>query len=141
MLIGKAQIATLIPHAGRMCLLDEVLDWSAERIRCRACSHRDADNPMRSGGELPALCGIEYAAQAMALHGRLSVQTATPKGGYLASVREVMCRVARLDDLPGDLVIEAHRLMGDEMRVVYGFSLSANAAVILEGRAAVILEA
>jgi predicted hotdog family 3-hydroxylacyl-ACP dehydratase len=141
LLIGKAEIAALIPHAGSMCLLDEVLEWSAEHIRCRAISHRDPCNPMREGGQLPALCGIEYAAQAMALHGRLSVQTATPKGGYLASVREVVCRVARLDDLLEDLVIQAERLMGDEMRVVYGFSLSASASVLLEGRAAVILEA
>ena len=39
-------------------------------IRCVARGHRDADNPLRAGGELPALCGIEYAAQAMAAHGR-----------------------------------------------------------------------
>ena len=88
-----------------------------------------------------ALCGIEYAAQAMALHGRLTVQAATPKAGYLASVRDLACRVGRLDDLQHDLVIEAQRLMGDDERVVYGFSISADGVRLLEGRAAVVLEA
>ena len=141
MLAGKAEIEALIPHAGAMCLLDELLEWDAERIRCLARSHRDAANPMRAGGELPALCGIEYAAQAMALHGRLTVQAVTSSAGYLASVREVVCRVARLDDLEGDLVIDAQRLMGDEAHVVYGFSLSAGGTTVLEGRAAVVLQA
>ena len=141
MLAGKTQIAALIPHAGAMCLLDELLAWDAGRIRCLARSHRDPANPMRAGGELPALCGIEYAAQAMALHGRLTVQAATSSAGYLASVRELACRVARLDDLGVELVIDAQRLMGDEARVIYGFSLSAGGATVLEGRAAVVLEA
>lgn len=141
MLIGKAQIAALIPHAGRMCLLEEVLEWDAVHIRCRAGSHRDADNPLRIAGQLPVLCGIEYAAQAMALHGRLTVQDETPKAGYLASVRDVVYRAVRLDDLEEDLVIEAQLLLGERQQVVYGFSLSAQGALLLEGRAAVVLAA
>src|SRR2546429_8300771 len=120
-----------------MGLFDELLAWDAGGIRCRGRSHRDPANPMRAGGELPALCGIEYAAQAMALHGRLTVQAGTSSAGYLASVRELTCRVARLDDLEGDLLIQAERLMGDEARVVYAFSLSAGGPLLLEGRAAV----
>jgi predicted hotdog family 3-hydroxylacyl-ACP dehydratase len=141
MLAGKAEIEALIPHAGAMCLLDELLAWDPESIRCLARSHRDAANPMRLGDELASLCGIEYAAQAMALHGRLTVQATTPQAGYLASVRDVTCHVARLDDLADDLVIEARKLMGDEAHVVYGFSLSAGARPLLEGRAAVVLDA
>ena len=38
--------------------------------------------------------------------------------GYLASVRDVVCAVRRLDDLEGDLVIEAEKLAGDEARDV-----------------------
>ncbi len=141
MLAGKAEIEALIPHAGAMCLLDELVAWDGERIRCLARSHRDRANPLRCGDELPGLCGIEYAAQAMALHGRLTVQAGTSSAGYLASVRELTCRVARLDDLEGDLLIQAERLMGDEARVVYAFSLSAGGPLLLEGRAAVVLQA
>ena len=141
MLIGQAQISALIPHAGRMCLIDEVLEWDGGRIRCRTGSHRDPDNPMRVAGELPALCAIEYAAQAMALHGRLTLQDETPRTGYLASVRDVVYRAIRLDDIREDLVIEAQLLMGEGVHVVYGFSVSAQAALLLEGRAAVVLAA
>ena len=62
MRLSRAEIAELIPHAGAMCLLDGVLDWDASRIRCVSRGHRDAGNPLRVDGHLPALCGIEYAA-------------------------------------------------------------------------------
>lgn len=140
-MIGKQQIEALIPHAGPMCLLDEALAWDPEHIRCLAHSHRDPGNPMRAGGELAVVCGVEYAAQAMALHGRLTVQADTSRAGYLASVRDLMCHAARLDDVSEDLVIEARRVMGDEARVIYEFSVCAGRTPLLEGRAAVVLEA
>ena len=68
MRVGKADIAGMIPHAGRMCLLDEVVQWNAATIRCISRSHRDGSNPLRADSQLPALCGIEYAAQAMAVN-------------------------------------------------------------------------
>jgi predicted hotdog family 3-hydroxylacyl-ACP dehydratase len=137
---GRAQIEALIPHAGRMCLLDELLGYGPEHIQCLARSHLATDNPLRVQDRLAGVCGIEYAAQAMALHGRLTSQAATPRAGFLASVRELTCHVARLDEIRADLLIDAQRLMGEESRVVYAFSLSAGGTLLLEGRAAVILE-
>lgn len=140
--IGKAEIAAMIPHAGRMCLLDAVERWSDAAICCISRSHRDADNPLRAGAELPALCGIEYAAQAMAVHGRLSAAVAdTPRAGYLASVSDVVCRARCLDELDDDLVIEAERLAGDGARVLYRFALTAGGREIIHGKAAVVLDA
>jgi predicted hotdog family 3-hydroxylacyl-ACP dehydratase len=140
--IGKAEIAAMIPHAGRMCLLDAVERWSDAAIRCISRSHRDADNPLRADAELPALCGIEYAAQAMAVHGRLSAAvTERPRAGYVVSVSDVVCRARRLDELDDDLVIEAERLAGDGARVLYRFALSAGEREILHGKAAVLLDA
>lgn len=142
MALGKAEIAALIPHAGAMCLLDEVAQWNAATIRCIVRGHREAGHPMRAGDELPALCGIEYAAQAMAVHGRLSAALSQrPRAGYLASVSDVVCRARRLDDLPGELVVEAERLAGDEARVLYRFALFCGANEILQGTAAVVLDA
>jgi len=139
--LGKAEIAELIPHAGRMCLLDEVAAWDPEKIRCIARGHRDAANPLRAGAELPALCGIEYAAQAMAVHGRLCAAVPrTPRAGYLASVSDVVCRARRLDDLEGELVIEAERLAGDDAQVLYRFSLSSGENQLLQGKAMVVLD-
>lgn len=142
MRLGKADIAGMIPHAGAMCLLDEVAAWNETTIRCIAGGHRDPANPLRAGAELPALCGIEYAAQAMAVHGRLSsAVTEKPRAGYLASVSDVVCAVRRLDDLDGDLVIEAEKLAGDDARVQYRFTITSNHAQILTGKAAVVLAA
>jgi predicted hotdog family 3-hydroxylacyl-ACP dehydratase len=138
--IGKAEIAAMIPHAGRMCLLDAVERWSDAAICCISRSHRDADNPLRAGAELPALCGIEYAAQAMAVHGRLSAAVADrPRAGYIVSVSDVVCRARRLDELDDDLVIEAERLADDGERALYRFALSSGGSEILRGKAAVVL--
>lgn len=142
MLTDKAGIAKVIPHAGSMCLLDGVLECDAQRIRCISGSHRNADNPLRSGNELPALCGIEYAAQAMAVHGVLGGQLVKkPRAGYLASLRDVSCSSMRLDTLHDDLIIDAEKMMGDEARVIYQFTLRAGPHEIMSGRATVVLDA
>lgn len=72
MRLVRGELAALLPHRGRMCLIDEVVSWDAARICCRTRSHRDADNPLRSAEGLGAACAIEYAAQAMALHAALA---------------------------------------------------------------------
>jgi predicted hotdog family 3-hydroxylacyl-ACP dehydratase len=140
MLIDKSVIANMIPHAGPMCLLEGVLEWDAKSIRCASRNHRDPNHPLRAGDRLPALAAIEYAAQAMAVHGGLSASAQSkPRAGYLASVRDVICRRERLDDLDGYLVIDATRILGDESRVVYEFSVRVGEVDVLSGRATAIL--
>ena len=142
MRVSKAEIAAMIPHAGPMCLLDGVIDWDGQKIRCLSRSHRDQANPMRAGGELSVLCGIEYAAQAMAVHGGLAgIIDGKPRAGYLASLRDVVCRGERLDQLDGDLIIDAEQLMGDEGRVIYQFAVRVGEVEVLSGRATVVLAA
>jgi predicted hotdog family 3-hydroxylacyl-ACP dehydratase len=140
-------IAAHIPHAGRMCLLDEVLDWDARSIRCRSGSHRAADHPLRARDRLGSACGIEYAAQGMAVHAALCAGAAEPgvhppPAGRLASVRGVSLHVARLDDVQADLLVTAER-EGEESGVaVYHFRLATvadPARLLLDGRAAVLL--
>ncbi|WP_434735515.1 hypothetical protein [Candidatus Accumulibacter necessarius] len=91
--------------------------WSTGRpavITCRASSHTDPANPLRAEGRLGAASGIEYAAQAMAVHGALLAEASEPpRQGYLTSLRGVTLHVARLDDLPGELKVRAERLSGD----------------------------
>jgi len=141
-MLTRADIERLIPHAGAMCLLDSVLHWDPTTIRCSSRTHRDTANPLRTAGQLPALCGIEYAAQAMAAHGGLAgTVTGRPGTGYLASLRNVTCREERLDQRQGDLVVEAERLMGDEARVIYQFTLWVGGSEVLNGRATVVLSA
>lgn len=141
-MLDRAWIAAHIPHQGTMCLLDQVVEWSSERIRCAASSHRAADNPLRDNQRLGIACGIEYAAQAMAVHGALLAgHDDRPRQGFLASARSIEFRVDRLDDIAADLDIVAERLSGDDNNVLYGFEIQAAGMVLLTGRAAVILNA
>jgi predicted hotdog family 3-hydroxylacyl-ACP dehydratase len=132
-----------------MCLLERVTAWDANQITCEASSHRAANNPLRAYGRLGASCGIEYAAQAMAVHGALMAEAfcsansaiPEPQAGYLASVRSVSLQVEKLDDISGPLTIQAERMSGDASTILYSFSLHAGPALLLSGRAVVVLNA
>jgi predicted hotdog family 3-hydroxylacyl-ACP dehydratase len=142
--LNRAWIEARIPHQGRMCLLDEVIDWNAQYIRCGTATHRAPDNPLRSHGRLGAAVGIEYAAQAMALHGALAGGAATrsaPQVGLLASLRGVRLFVARLDDIDSDLICEVTHLAGDGLTALYEFALRDRDRILLSGRASVVLDA
>ena len=117
--LDRAWLIGVIPHQGRMCLLEEVLDWSADHVRSRSTSHPDPDHPLRAHGRLGSACGVEYAAQTMAVHGALLAgaagaagdapgptgtasaaraggplgSTGTPAAGFLASIRNTRFHV------------------------------------------------
>jgi predicted hotdog family 3-hydroxylacyl-ACP dehydratase len=137
----RAWIAGHVPHQGSMCLLDQVLDWDATRVRCLSRAHRSTDNPLRAHGRLGAVCGIEFAAQAMAVHGALLAPDlhVERRAGYLASVRSVTLHAARLDDLEADLIAVVERLGGDDTTVLYQFSLLAADRLLMSGRATIVL--
>jgi predicted hotdog family 3-hydroxylacyl-ACP dehydratase len=142
MALDRAWIAAHIPHQGDMCLLNATVGWSETAISCRASSHADPANPLRAEGRLGAAAGIEYAAQAMAIHGALlAAGDDQPRQGYLTSVRSVSLHVARLDDQPGELDVQAERLSGDGNNILYQFAVSHAGRCLLEGRAAVVLDA
>ena len=134
-----------------MCLLDRLLAWDAEAIECSAAGHRDAAHPLRTAGGLLAPTAIEYAAQAMALHGALLAsaeageageqgRAAVSAHGYLASVRSVRLAVARLDRIAGELRVRARRLAGDGRQRLYAFEVADDAGRrLVDGRATVVL--
>lgn len=148
--LNRDDIARRIPHQGRMCLLDMVLAWDNNLIRCQTSSHLAPDHPLQAHGRLGAACGVEYAAQAMAVHGALVAESldsgnanssAPPRAGYLASMRSVTLHVKRLDTIAGPLTVNAERITGDANTVLYTFTLHAGAQILLAGRAAVVLDA
>ncbi|MEK9950832.1 MAG: hydroxymyristoyl-ACP dehydratase [Curvibacter sp.] len=142
LLPDHAWIAARIPHAGRMCLLDRVLAWDDAHIHCLATSHRAASHPLAQDGSLGMANGIEYAAQAMAVHGALLAGSETaPAAGFLTSVRDVQWDGTRLDSLGPALQVHAERLSGDAHTILYGFRLEADGRTVLSGRASVMLDA
>jgi len=128
-----------VPHAGAMRLLDRVVSHDAEAVVCAAVSHRDPANPLRRDGILPAVCGVEYALQAVAAHGALCAGGGAQAAGYLASLRGVAIRAARLDDVAEDLRVEARALSRSARGFVYAFAVRAGGRALLEGQAAIII--
>lgn len=139
--MNKTEICARIPHSGGMCLLEGVETWNDTEIHCIAISHRDGHNPLRSHDQLHALCGVEYAAQAMALHGALleAQGDAGPSMGLLASVRDLRLAIPRLDTVKDDLRIHATRLSGAADSFIYEFIIQAGESLLLSGRVAVKL--
>ena len=138
--LDHAAIAALIPHAGAMCLLHSVLDWSDAAIRCRAVSHLDPANPLRRCGRLQPVCGIEYALQAAAVHGALCAGNKQP-AGYLAALRIDTLPEGRWDDPAlGTLLVEARREHGSAAGLLYAIAVQAeDGRVLLAGRATIVL--
>lgn len=137
--LGRDAIARLVPHQGTMCLLDRALHWDAERIECEADSHREPANPLRRDGALPAVCGLEYALQAMALHGALLAGGTPQRAGYLSSLRDVTLGATRLDTVSGALHVVATSLVAESQGFVYRFEVRGEGRILLSGQAAIIL--
>jgi predicted hotdog family 3-hydroxylacyl-ACP dehydratase len=122
-----------LPHSGAMCLLDRVLDWDPESIRCTSTSHCSPDNPLRRDGILSAAHAVEYAAQAAALHGVLG---SVLDGGpvlLLAAVRDLRLDVTRLDTLPRPLRISAVLRGRSGANAIYVFRLESAGALCASG--------
>jgi predicted hotdog family 3-hydroxylacyl-ACP dehydratase len=140
--LDRAWIAAHIPHQGNMCLLDQVLDWDCDRITCTSSTHRALDHPLRAHDRLGAACALEYAAQAMAVHGALAQPRAPGAAGFglLTSARGLHLYVARLDDVEGELCIRAERAYADARAALYDFTVHAARGLLAQGRASLLLD-
>jgi predicted hotdog family 3-hydroxylacyl-ACP dehydratase len=145
LILGHEQIARLIPHQGAMSLLARVECWDEQGIVCHANNHRDAQHTLRTASGLLSSCLIEYAAQAMALHGALcgGPTAAASRPGLLAAARQVTLNCLHLDQLarlPEDeLRIAATRQAGATNPLLYSFSVQHGARQIASGRISVVL--
>ena len=137
-MLDRAGIAALIPHAGPMVLLDEVVSCDDRAIVCRTSSHTRPDNPLRRGDALPAVCGCEYGAQAAAVHGPLlSGERSRP--GQVVLLREVVWTVPDLACIEAALTVRAERLHCDARSLAYRFEITLDAAVLVSGECGIIL--
>jgi predicted hotdog family 3-hydroxylacyl-ACP dehydratase len=139
--LNHDEIAARIPHAGTMCLLDTVRHWDADSIVCTAVSHHSALNPLRVAQTLPALTLVEYAAQAMAVHGSLlqAQSNAPPQQGRLVSVRQVELFTDDLSMHLQPLELRCQLLLGDASSSTFSFAAQCNGVLLGQGRASVML--
>ena len=139
-------IDTLLPHAGRMRLIDRVVSYDEQRIVCESDSHRAVDHPLADGGTLSIVVGLEYGAQAMAIHGGLLAAKAQPqrpraRHGFLVAASDLNWFAERLDACASPLIIEAVSELRSDKHVAYRFELRAGGMRLLTGRASVLLDA
>jgi predicted hotdog family 3-hydroxylacyl-ACP dehydratase len=146
-MIAPLDLAQLLPHSGRMVMIDRVSHWDPDSIVCTSTRHLDPTNPLRGRRGLAAVCGLEFGAQAMAIHGSLvaarsAVHSAgAPRFGMIIAANQLAWSSPLLDDAGDQLTIRAWRLFGSDNQIVYGFALDGRVAGLVTGRASVILAA
>jgi len=140
-MMDRTALGRLIPHAGDMCLLEAVEEWTGDWIRCRTACHRWVRNPLRREGRLDAIHALEIGAQAVAVHGSLvgaGEAGASPALKYLAGIRELSLVSAPLDRIPEDLFITAACLGIQGESGMYRLQVSAGEREILSARITVV---
>ena len=107
-------LAELLPHAGDMILIDEVLSFDSEQIHARV-RVRPGGLFNRANGDLPAWVGIELMAQSIAAYAgcRARQQELPVELGFLLGTRKFECNV---EHFPSgiDLHIHAQRSLEDD---------------------------
>ena len=139
-MIEHSELCSLIPHSFDMCLLDRVDSWDDNNIVCYSSSHLLNTNPLRRGENLSSIHLLEYAAQAMAVHGGLHdrEQGRQMTEGYLAALRDVKIELYEINSLESELRIEANKILSQAGNMIYTFSVSLDKNVLASGRAIVV---
>lgn len=140
--LSKLELCKLLPHGDTMCLLDAVESWNTSAIVCTSMSHREKDNPLRNRNRLHAICGLEYAAQAMAVHVSLTspLQDISAAVGYLGGVRDLQIAALRLDTYRHPLKISGTLLFSQEYNFMYYFKIESDQEELLCGRASIFIQ-
>lgn len=107
-------VAVLLPHAGDMILIDEVVEFDEEQIRTRI-NVRPGGLFNRADGSLPAWVGIELMAQSVAAYAGCQ---AREKGepvelGFLLGTRKFECNVEYFP-AGSELIIHARCSLQDD---------------------------
>lgn len=138
--IGHDEICELIPHAGKMCLLDAVKSWDEKSIICTTNTHQKASNPLRNREGLPMLSLVEYGAQAVAVHGALLAkkESMVMEEGYLAALRDVQLAQGCLSDIANELEVGAERIYVDAGNMIYTMVVRNRNKVLVNARVTVV---
>jgi predicted hotdog family 3-hydroxylacyl-ACP dehydratase len=126
-------IIELVPHRPPMLLLDRVLSYDGECVVCETVL--GPQSPFAEQGEVPAVVGIEYMAQAIAAGAGLSAREKgddAGKMGFLLGCRSLSIAVDSFQ--VGDrLTIEARRTWGENQIGSFACKVQRGAEVLVEG--------
>ena len=131
-MIDCTDIAGLIPHSGRMVLLDRIIDFDEHTLSAELVV-RD-DGLLGNGKTVPAWAGIEYMAQAVAAYAGIKSKCAGEpiKLGFLLGTRRYTSNVGSFD-VGTTLTIQVKNIIQDDKLSVFdckihgaGIEISAN---------------
>ncbi|SMN12212.1 3-hydroxydecanoyl-[ACP] dehydratase [uncultured Candidatus Thioglobus sp.] len=140
-MFNNVELCDLIPHAGKMCLIDTVDVWDNDSIVCTTKTHQQPDNPLLSNGVLPISALIEYGAQAMAVHGALLAQKAGEQmqEGYLAALKNIeFHQNSAVNGILLPLSIKATKQFATQGNMIYQFSVVFKGNDLISGTATVM---
>ncbi|MEE4331784.1 MAG: hypothetical protein V2J10_13025 [Wenzhouxiangella sp.] len=132
------KIENLVPHAGRMVLLADILACTEESIACRAVIDPKDHHPLAVDGVVPASALVEYAGQAMAVHGGLRAEPgAPPRPGRLVALRQLDLAIDAIAT-PLEVTVRAQCLGGDESGQIYRFQIHHGERELASGQATIM---
>jgi predicted hotdog family 3-hydroxylacyl-ACP dehydratase len=122
-----------------MCLLERIEHWDDSSVTIATTTHRNPANPLAGRSGLRAIHLCEYGAQAMAVHGGLAARARGERArpGLLVSLRDVTLGCDFVQDLEGELMVEARRLHDSGAAWQYEFRVTHDGRLLAQGRAMV----
>lgn len=130
--LALKDLPDLIPHAGDMCLWEQVLACSDTTITCSTTTHLKDNHPLHANGTLSHINLVEYGAQAIAIHGGLLAlnqnllnqnhEQAPAKVGYIASIKKIQFFQQDFTAEP-DIFVLAELVTSDENARLYQFEI------------------
>ncbi len=84
-------VAELVPHSGKMSLLDNIVEYGDNWLSAEVCI--SADSMFVDDKGVPGWVGLEYMAQAVAAYSGLQqrLNGGRPKLGFLLGARKYLC--------------------------------------------------
>ena len=132
-------IATLVPHAAPMLLLDRLCEATATTARCEVRVGETLALFLRDDGALPGWVGIELMAQTVAAWSGYQghQRQEEPQIGLLLGARKYQCHLARLP--AGSLLtIDCEQLLQDGALASFQCYLRCDGELVAEARLSTI---
>jgi len=116
-------VAALVPHSGRMVLLDRVVEHEEQSITCSVVIR--PDSLFVSHGQVGPWVGMEYMAQTIAVHGGVAaVQQGKPVPiGFLLGCRSIDLSTGPFR-VGQTLHVRARHVWGDEQLMKFSCSIT-----------------
>lgn len=140
--VNKQEVARCLPHEGPMVLLERVLQCTEESLECETSTHLQPEHPLSIEGQLSVFAGVEYAAQAMALHKCLNAESdGKVRSGFVAVTSNLMPHLVVLNQASGTLNVAVNMLDSSGGGSLYEFHIShgQKKLPVLDGRLLVML--